>query len=97
MATCFLLRRRDHTLQSIVYKMAPNLARAELQRRRKFRRCHGLQGECLSSVILCRKVPTQLMTDVMCHADGDSTDDRFLQSFFADSDPISLSLQYAHP
>ena len=37
-------RRRDHTLQSIVYKMAPNLARNELKRRQEFRRRKGHRG-----------------------------------------------------
>ena len=64
----FPVCRRDYTLQSIVFKMVPMLARTELERRQRFRSSAGI-----------------------------ATDERYLQSFYAPADPISLSLEYAHP
>ena len=63
--------RRDYTLQSIVFKMVPRLARAELERRQRFR------------------------TQRLGAAAAATTDERYLQSFYAPADPISLSLEYA--
>ena len=66
---CLFVGRRDYTLQSIVFKMVPLVARCELQRRQRFRQFRP----------------------------GMATDERYLQSFYAPDDSISLSLEYAHP
>lgn len=69
--------RRDYTLQSIVYKMVPKLARNELERRKQFRLESNSDNLKMNSV--------------------NKTEERYLQSFFAPNDPISLSLEYADP
>lgn len=70
------VHRRDYTLQSIVYKMVPRLARNELERRKQFR---------------------QERSDHLKMNSVYKTEERYLQSFFAPNDPISMSLEYAEP